>query len=111
MCLVLSFAGAKPAYTLRHGSVYFSRKTKMADCRFVEIRRALFGCSLFAHIDPSGSLYGRCSRWLGSLAPVQHQAREEVATNRFDSSLLYIATLRISNPIQLVSYVVVQCNL
>ena len=111
MCLVLSFADAKPAYTLRHGSVYFSRKTKMADCRFVEIRRALFGCSLFAHIDLSGLLYGRCSRWLGSLAPVQHQAREEVATNRFDSSLLYIATLRISNPIQLVSYVVVQCNL
>ena len=40
-------------------SVYFLRKTKMADGRFLGFRSALLGRSVFAHVAPSRTLYGR----------------------------------------------------
>ena len=45
-------------------SVYFLRKTKMADGCFLVFRRALLGRSVFAHVAPSRTLYGRCSKAL-----------------------------------------------
>ena len=40
-------------------SVYFLRKTKMADGRFLVFRRALLGQSVLAHVAPSRTLYSR----------------------------------------------------
>ena len=40
-------------------SVYFLRKTKMAEGRFLVFRRALLGRSVFSHVAPSRTLYGR----------------------------------------------------
>ena len=45
-------------------SVYFLRKTKMADGRFLVFRRALLGRSVFAHVAPSRTLYDRGSNAL-----------------------------------------------
>ena len=46
-------------YCWKRKSVYFLRKTKMADGRFLVFCRALLGWSVFAHVAPSRTLYGR----------------------------------------------------
>ena len=55
----------------------------MVGC-FVDLRCALLGCSLFAHIDPPRTLYGRQSRCLGSLVAIQQRAHKEIVINHFE---------------------------
>jgi len=69
-------------------SVYFLRKTKMADGHFLGFRRALLGYSIFSHVAPSRTLYGRCSNHCEGFLAIWLRAREEFAENRFQ--LLYV---------------------
>ena len=43
---------------------YFLRKTKMANGRSLVFRRTLLSWSVFAHVAPSRTLYGKCSKAL-----------------------------------------------
>ena len=88
---VLFFAVANRLVYVRSPSRFhiLSRKTKMANGRFVDFQCALLGFSLLAHIDSPRTLYGRCCRYLGSFAAIQQRAFKEIA-NRFE--LLFINT-------------------
>ncbi len=52
-------ASTKQCANRARKSVYFLRKTKMADGRFLVFRRALLGQSVLAHVAASRTLYSR----------------------------------------------------
>ena len=71
-------------------SVYFPRKTKMADGGFLfYFCRALLGRSVFEHVIPSRTLYGRCSKCCEGFVAIWLRAREEFAYNRFQCTIAW----------------------
>ena len=74
---------AMSTYALLHISIYCLCKAEMADACFVNFCHALLGCSLFAQIDSTRTLYSRHSRYLGSLVAIQQRTHEKIANNSF----------------------------
>ena len=72
-------------------TVYFLRKSKMADRRFEVFRRALLGRGFFAHVAPLRSRPGVASVIWESLVSVRRCSREHFADNRSAQSFfIYI---------------------
>ena len=83
-----------PLHALHHKSIYFFRKTKMADNHLCFFCCMLLGCSLFAQtVLPTRILNSRPSRCLGNLAAIQQRPHEDLAYNHF--KVLFIYTVQV----------------
>ena len=77
-------------YPLRHRSVYFLHKTKIANSRLVNFCHALFNCSSFILKSIPPGHYGRCSGYLGSLVAIQQWVHEEIALTTVLNSCVFV---------------------
>ena len=74
-----------------------SPQNQMADGRFLVFRRAILGSSVFAHVAPSRTLYGRSSKALSRFRDDLVACMRGVRGQPF-STPLYIQTSRGSPP-------------